>query len=100
MKLDGPPLLRCEDELADAELEYPDPEAPELLELNPMPMAHFLPILIFSTARLASPAAAGPMPMPPDAMLMLVCRKEVEAEGVDAIGGEGDEAENGWCGGG
>jgi len=91
VKLDGPPVLKYEDELADAELEYPDPDAPETLELMPMPMAHFLPILIFSTARLASPAAAGPMPMPPDVILMLVCRLEVEVEGAEAIGGEGEE---------
>ena len=66
------------------ELEYPDPEAAELLELMPIPMAHFLPMLIFSTARLASPAAAGPIP--PDVMLMAVCRKE--AEGAEDMGGE------------
>jgi hypothetical protein len=74
------------DELPDVKLEEPDPEAAELLELIPIPMAHFLPILIFSTARLASPAAAGPIP--PDVMLMAVCRKEAEAEDVEEMGGE------------
>ena len=73
-------MLPVCDELPDVELEYPDP-----LELMPIPMAHFLPILIFSTARLASPAAAGPIP--PDVMLMAVCRKEAEAEGVEEMGG-------------
>ena len=77
-------MLPACDELP--ELEYPDPEAAELLELIPMPMAHFLPMLIFSTARLASPAAAGPIP--PDDMLMAGCRKAAEAEGVEEMGGE------------
>lgn len=75
-------MLPVCDEFPDAELAYPDPEAPELPELIPMPMAHFLPT---PTARLASPAAAGPIP--PDVMLMAVCRKEAEAEGVEEIGG-------------
>lgn len=78
-------MLPVCDELPDAELAYPDPEAPELLELIPIPMAHFLPILIFSTARFARPAAAGPIP--PDVMLMAVCRKEAEAEEVEEMGG-------------
>ena len=73
-------MLPACDELP--ELEYPDPEAAELLELIPIPMAHFL---LFSTARLASPAATGPMP--PDVMLIVVCRKEAEAEDVEPMGG-------------
>lgn len=61
--------------------EVDQPPEPELLELIPIPCAHLRPI--FSTARLARPAAAGPTPAD---MLIAVCRKDDGA--ADACG---------WC---